>query len=77
MPILIPPKTWHMMKKKQQRERRTAMARVTSITRQIKEVISIKLMSLLLILMRRVVISGARADNPLDRAGQAPPLSSC
>ena len=25
----------------------------------------------------RVVISGARADNPLDRAGQAPPLSSC
>ena len=76
MLILIVPKTRCLTKKRQRRERRTAKARATSITRQIKEVINVRLKSLLLTPMHKAEINGARADNPLGRAGQVPPLSN-
>ena len=76
MPILTPPKTRHLMKKKQRRERRTTMERVTSITRQIKEVINIRLTNLWLTPMHRETTNDARVGNPLGQAGQVQPSSN-
>ena len=76
MLILIVPRTLCLMKKRQGRERRTARARVTSITRQIKEVINVRLTNLWLTPMHMAIINDARVGNPLGRAGQVPPLSN-
>ena len=76
MLILIVPRTLCLMKKRQGRERRTETARVTSITRRIKEVINVRLTNLWLTPIHRATINGARAGNPLGQAGQVPPLSN-
>ena len=56
--------------------KRTATARVTSITRQIKEVINVRLTNLWLTPMHRATINGARVANPLGQVGQVPPSSN-
>ena len=70
-----------VMKKKQGRERRTTTARVTSITRQIKEVtINVRLTvvwSLWLTATHKATINSARGGYLLDQAGQVPPSNNC
>ena len=44
--------------------KRTATARVTSITRQIKEVINVRLMNLWLTPMHRIMVSVVRVNRP-------------
>ena len=64
------------MKRRQGREKRIAMARVTSIIRRIKEVINIRLESLWLTPLHRATTNGARGGQLLGQVGQVPPLSN-
>ena len=61
--------------------KRAAMPRVSSIIRQAMETaVSARpttAWNLLLTPMHRAEINGARADSPLGRAGQVPPLRNC
>ena len=63
-------------KEKAGKGKRTAMARVTSITRRIKEVINVRLTSLWLTPVHRATTNGAREGHLLGQAGQVPPLSN-
>ena len=79
-PTLIVPRTPLQMMKGQGRERRTAMARVLSITRQIKEVTSVRLMaawSLWPMLAHRVTTSDVKGGHLPELAVQARRSSSC
>ena len=71
MPIQIVPKILRLMKRRQGRERRMATLRVFSITRQIKEVINVRLTvvwSLWLTLTHRATINGVRGGHLLGQA---------
>ena len=67
-------KDLRLMKRRQERERRTATARVTSITRRIKEEINVRLTSLWLTPVHRATTNSARGCHLLGPAGQVPLL---
>src|SRR3954468_21563304 len=71
MLILIVPRIPRLMRNGQGRERRTVMERVSSITRRIKEAISVRrTVTRNLWPMHRVTIRSAKESHPLGLVGQ-------